>query len=638
MSGILGFWHRTGKPVDMVEFARCSATLARRGLDGEHRWAGAGAAMACHLLRVTPESLNERQPFESGGAVIAFDGRLDNRDELCSTLADQHVSAATPDPELVLAAYRRWGRNLAEHLNGDFSFAIVDSKANELLLVRDPVGSRPLYYAPVRDGVVFGSEIKALLAHPEVPTRLHEPGLAVFVIKGCTYDRNGETPFAGVFTVLPAAAVLFAGNGHETWRYWDFDCSQKPAVRSLAEAAEGFRHYFQQAVRRRIRTSYPVALWVSGGLDSSSVFCVAEQLRRKEPGLTPEFIVQSWGLCDGSMADEREYLRAIEEQYGVKAIWEDLDFGHFMPHCAEANLRCEYPALVLSWELLERVFQAAHARGVRVLLTGEWGDDLLCDRTYFVEMFKRLAWRGLRRHIRGAQNWNAEANPQAFIHLFINDLKAAFLPASVRRLARAIRGTGERGMYLPDFCRMAEEAFAGYVPPRKPYNMHTARLYQSVRTPLGALEWYDKMTAHHGIETTFPFLDRDLVQHLMSVPGEIMNAEGVPRAMLRDGLAGILPDKVRQRNWKGDSLYVYRSAFTADFDQVHRMLSDPKVLLKQFVEPERLAEAQAVRAPVDDAVRVRLQQLLRLESWLQTFFGCASKAAVGSIAGVGGCA
>jgi asparagine synthase (glutamine-hydrolysing) len=635
MSGILGWWNTTGKPFDVDVFARCSAILARRGLDGEGRWTGDSAALACHLLRVIPESVNERQPLERGGAVIVFDGRLDNREELLSLLGDEKLPTAPPDPELVLAAYRCWGRDLAQHLNGDFSFAIFDSTRRELLLVRDPVGIRPLYFAHLRDGIVFASEIKALLAHPEIPTRLHEPALAVYLIKGCAYDKNCETPFAGVFTVRPGFTVSFTDRGQEASRYWDFDCSHKPSVRSLPEAAEGFRHYFQQAVRRRIRSSYPVAMWVSGGLDSSSVFCVAEQLRRAQPDLTPEILIQSSGLRDGSMADESEYLSAIEEQYGVKALWEDLDFGRFTPHCAEANLRSEYPSLIPSWELLERELATAHGRGARVLLTGEWGDDLLCDRTYFVEMFQRLAWRELWRHIRGAQAWNAEANPNAFVHLFINDLKRIYLPEPVRRVARAVRGTGERSTYLPRVCRMAEEAFADYVPPRKAYSAHTARLYESVRAPLGSLEWYNKMTADHSIDSAFPFLDRDLVQYLMSVPGEIMNADGIPRAMLRESMAGILPDKIRWRNCKGDPLHVYRATFAAEFDQVHRILSNPHALLKQFIDPRELTALLASREAADDSIRVRFQQLLRIESWLQTFFGCASKAAVGTIAGVG---
>ena len=296
MSGIVGMWNLDGKPVEPELLARMSATLAHRGLDGEAMWIEGPVGLACQLFRVTPESEKETQPLvDSRGIVLVFDGRLDNREELLASLKDSYqVSSSSPDPAFVLAAYEAFGDRLPERLAGDFSLGLFDPNRQQLLLARDAIGIRPLYYCRTRDAILFASEIKALLAHPEVSTRPNDNVLAQYFI-GRQQETRGMTFFEGVWSLLPAHTVVCTPQGFVTRRYWDFDASKPIRLGSFAEYADAFREHFERAVRRRLRTMYPVAVSLSGGLDSSSVFCLAETIGRESQGYYPPILgVSCW--------------------------------------------------------------------------------------------------------------------------------------------------------------------------------------------------------------------------------------------------------------------------------------------------------------------------------------------------------
>ncbi|CAN5867962.1 hypothetical protein BH23GEM5_BH23GEM5_15670 [soil metagenome] len=197
MSGIAGIWNQNAAPVDPAILGRMSATLAHRGPDGEGLWVEGAVGLSCRLNRVTPESAGETQPLlHSSGAVLVFDGRLDNRDEVVAACRDSSpVGRDSPDPALVLAAYHQWGDAFPEHLTGDFALALWDPRRHRLLLVRDAIGVRPLYYCRVGATFLFASEIKALLAHPDFVARPDEDHLAELLLGAYPQDDRGLTFF-----------------------------------------------------------------------------------------------------------------------------------------------------------------------------------------------------------------------------------------------------------------------------------------------------------------------------------------------------------------------------------------------------------------------------------------------------------
>src|SRR6266849_6700258 len=268
MSGIVGMWNLDGRPVEHAVLTALSAPMAHRGPDGEGRWVQGPVGLACQLFRVTPESATETQPLVgSSGAVLVFDGRLDNREDLLASLkTSQGVRPDSPDPALVLGAYEAFGDRFPERLNGDFALGLFDHRRRQLLLARDAMGVRPLYYCRTRETFLFASEIKALLAHPLVSRRPDDDQLAEFLLGGPARDNQGFTFFRGVSSVLPGYFVIATPQEFAARRYWDFDATRRTRLGSFQEYAAGFRYHFEQAVRRRLRSAHAVALGVSGGL------------------------------------------------------------------------------------------------------------------------------------------------------------------------------------------------------------------------------------------------------------------------------------------------------------------------------------------------------------------------------------
>src|SRR5205823_5301862 len=222
------------------------------------------AGLACHLARITPESAGEIQPVaDATGAMLAFDGRLDNRDELLIALErDSTVSPESPDSVLVLAAYRAFGDDAPARLNGDFAFGLFDPLRKQLLLARDALGVRPLYYYASRDLFLFASEIKTLLSHPRVETRPNDDVLAGFLFsRFAGEDAQSTTFFQNIASVLPARRVIVGGPGAiRTQRYWNFDLAREVRYAHFDDYAGAFRQHFELAVRRRLRSAAPVAV------------------------------------------------------------------------------------------------------------------------------------------------------------------------------------------------------------------------------------------------------------------------------------------------------------------------------------------------------------------------------------------
>ncbi len=312
MSGILGYWNLDDRPIDPAIVSRMSSALRHRGPDGEgRRTAGAVAFVQQHLW-ITPEEVDESLPMVSAeGVWLVLDGRIDSRDEIIDALG---LPRDTSDARCVLAAYAKWGDAFAEKLNGDFALALYDPAARRIILARDALGIRPLYYFRSDRLFAFASEIKALLAHPDIPTAPSMEGVADFMMIGARpIDRQEVTCFEDVYSLVPAHLLIATPERIVTRRYWDFDGGLSIRLSSRDEYAEAFSERFVTAVRRRARSHAGVAVSISGGFDSSSILCQALTLNR-DRALCPAITGISYLGTERTEADERRYLTLIERR------------------------------------------------------------------------------------------------------------------------------------------------------------------------------------------------------------------------------------------------------------------------------------------------------------------------------------
>ncbi len=642
MSGLAGIWNLDGRPVERQLLAKMNARLAHRGGDGEGLWVEGATGLACQLRRVTPESLREQQPLvDAAGRVLVFDGRLDCREELHAALpAGVPVAADAPDPELLLAAYDALGERLWERLDGDFALALYDAGQHELFLVRDRLGVRPLYYYQAGALFLFASEIKPLLAHPEVRTRPNDLDLADFLLADSPLHHNGVTFFNGIRHVPPAHLLRITPQQTALRRYWDFPVERRIRFRQRSEYAEALRHYLERAVRRRLRSAYPVAVSVSGGLDSSSVFCLAERLRTA--GAVPQVPLHGFTFDTpaGTVADEMMYVEAIEREYGVRIERVPVCRGMLdgdaqtMKAVHELVTVTEMPFLDEQLATSQRLYAAIRATGARTLLTGHWGDQVLFAQAYLVELVRRLRWLTVHAHLREYSRWLTDTDPRALRQRFLMDLVKYHTPARALPLLRLVRrkllGRTRDCAWYADWFR--ELATRGVY--RNPHDgkrfasLHARSLYEDARARyyVLSLEWNDKVGAAEGVQMAFPFLDSELLSFLMAIPGEVLTARGVPKALLREAMRGILPEEIRERTWKADFTVIIREGMQQDLPILLRHLRSDRLLRSLgYVDEARLeAMLGALKANglrPGDPEGAQLCNLIGLSIWLHQFFG-----------------
>lgn len=638
MSGILGVWNLDGRPVEPGRLAQMSATLSHRGPDGEGQWLDGPVGLACQLMRVTPESRHETQPLvHPGGTVIVFDGRLDNREELLDLLkAYPWIEVASPDPVLILAAYEAWGDRFPERLNGDFALALFDPRRKQLLLARDAVGLRTLYYYRTGDLFLFASEIKAIVAHPRVVRRPNDDIVAEFLTHNCFYNNNpGETFFKDIYAIAPGQLALVKPHSFTTRQFWDFDPSRILRLNSFQDYAEAFRHLFAQAVGRRLRSAYPVAVLLSGGLDSSSIFCQAERLRQGSPDHNPAILGISYAASDGSPADEQTFLRDIERLYGSEIVRIPMGLLGFSENPQKEVWQVEGP--LLEWNIVHQAHRRAHGLGARVLITGFWGDEVLSDMAYLTDLFRKLAWAEIKAHLQEVKRWMTDVDPTIFKKQFVKDLIKHHLPEKVGQWLKTLRArfySGRMGARVPSWYTQGLRKRALARLSRQTLrdgrfaSVHAKMLYREIKFfyNLIYLEWYNKLAAANGLDLAFPFMDRDLMAFLIQTPGEKAAYRGVPKAILREAVRGVLPETIRLRRWKGDVMVQFEAGMDKDLPGLlHQVLSQRLGARFGYLKDNGLAEELTrgkERLPGNFFHGSRnFYYLWGMELWLQTFFG-----------------
>jgi len=332
MSGIAGVYCLDGRSVDRVVLERMAASLAHRGPDGRGIWTQ-GSVGFCHLmLWTTPESLHEQLPLahQPGSLALTADARIDNRDELIARLGIQPRERQITDSELILGAYDKWGERCPEKLLGDFTFTIWDGRKQEIFCARDHFGVKPFYYYYSDSLFAFASEIKALLCLEEIPRRLNETRVADYL--GRTAIDPAHTFYQGIEALLDAHSMAVGHAGRAVRRYWALDPSRELRLASDAAYAEAFREHFTQAVHSRLRSPFAVGALLSGGLDSSSIVCVARDLLGDHAG--QRFHTFSAVFDYLTQCDERLFINAVVAMGGLEPHyvigdqlnpWADID-------------------------------------------------------------------------------------------------------------------------------------------------------------------------------------------------------------------------------------------------------------------------------------------------------------------------
>ena len=638
MSGLFGCWHSDGRRIDGETFRRCLGRLSPANAPEVQSWIHGSIGLGSKGAAAAGAGGSDRSRARHAPRPCVLDGRIDNRDELIRRLADDpRVAVDCDDRDLLLAAYDRFGHAFVEHVHGDFALALFDPRQNRLVLARDRLGLRPLCYTRTGDAFVFGTEAKALLAYPGVIAAPDEVMLADSVLSFRALDSQTRTFFDGIRSLPPAHVLLATPEGTTVRRYFEFD-TQPTRLRSFDEYAGTFHQLFEASVRRRLRCARPVAISVSGGLDSAYIFCVAQRAVAEGTASCPAVLGFNYAGTAGTPSEEEEFVRALELACGTEITRIPQRPG-FMECAADQVWQSESPIVeglaCQGQAVLRRVREAGAGRFV----TGHWGDQMLSDSDYILDLLRSGRWRSLHRHARA---WRIGV--RAVAARFARDVASRHLPASIATLARrARRRRGDPGLaawFTPRFRRLLRQRAASGGPGRVGRSSHARAIHQQSRLGyhVQCMEWNSRIGARHGLDVAFPYLDCDLIQFLMTIPGEIQSHDGVPRGLMRRAMRGLVPDRIIDRRSKGEFTSLMNQGIEGDFGAICDVLGPSAMSVRLgyvdgAVLRRRLREWRpAVRNAGDAVLTNRIVHLCGFEMLLRQFFSNSEAMMPGSAA------
>ncbi len=623
MCGITGIFNLNGEPVSPVVLRRMTDAMAHRGPDGEGFYIDSFLGLGHRRLAVIDLSSGGHQPMMSkdGQYILSYNGEVYNFQELRLELeARGHRFRSRTDSEVVLYAYAEWGEKALERFNGMFAFAIWDRGKQELFLARDRYGVKPLYYTLQGHTFVFGSEVKAILAHPSYRTEVDKEALLeYFTFQNFFTDK---TLFAGV-KLLPAGCHMRVSLGAQlhggVQRYWDYDFVEPKHPKDEREYLEELDRLFRQAVNRQLVSDVDVGAYLSGGMDSGSITAVAAAQLPYLKTFTCGFDLHSasgleLGFDEREKAESMSYLFKTEH---YEMVLKAGDMERILPrltwHLEEPRVGQSYPN-----------FYVAQLAGkfVKVVLSGAGGDEL----------FAGYPWRYYRAVVNDNFEDYVDKYYQYWQRLIPNEaIKLVFKP-----IWKDVKHVWTRDIFRDVFTKHASTF-------TRPEDYINHSLYFEAKTFLhGLLVVEDKLSMASGLETRLPFLDNDLVDFAMRVPiglklgslSQVMRLnENEPgnksgkyfqktkdgKLLLRKAMRRYVAEDVTNREKQGFSAPDASWFKGESIEYIRHMLFDGGAAIYEFLDRD------AVHALVSEHLnglrnrRLLIWSLLSFEKWCQRF-------------------
>ena len=624
MCGITGVVRFDGRPVDRDRLGRMVDALAHRGPDARGaQLLGEGSlhvGLGHARLRVVDLSEAAGQPMASddGRVWVAFNGEIYNFRELRASLEARGQRFRTAsDTEVLLRLYEADGERCVQALDGMFAFAIWDGRQRRLLLARDRLGKKPLFYCASPQMVAFASEIKALLRHPDIAPQVNTGALPSLFLYG--YVPTPQTCYAGILKLPPGHLLRAGDDGHvEIEEYWDVPLADAPRrTAGEAEAAADIRELVTAAVRRRLIADVPLGAFLSGGIDSTIVVGIMSRLLQ-EPVRT-----FSIGFSGDARFDERAYARlaarrfqTVHTEFMVEPSSVDLIERLVWHHDGPFADSSAIPTYLLS--RLTR-------QHVTVALNGDGGDELFAGYLRFyaavaAEAAPRWARRMGGRLLGGLPDWGGHRSALARLRKFAGSVALPF----------AERFTRWVSVFYEDVPRLLPDAWHGAparpLGPLEPSLQRcrgrsplTQLLYLNLKTYLldDLLVKMDRCSMAHGLEARSPFLDLALLEYAFSLPDAMKLRWGRTKVVLRRAFADLVPEPILRRGKMGFGVPL-RAWFTTDLrDYLREVLLAPEARLRGYVEQSYVrALCEAHLAGRADHSH-RLWTLLTFEVWLR---------------------
>jgi asparagine synthase (glutamine-hydrolysing) len=574
-----------------------------------------------------------RQPMsnEDGSLWIVFNGEIYNHLELRSVLQQSgHHYSTNSDTETILHLYEEYGEDCVHHLRGMFAFAIWDETRKRLFCARDRLGIKPFYYAIVDDQFVFASEIKALIELPGLKPQLNRKALPEFLALG--YLSAGETMFQGVHKLLPGHHLLIdwarGDSRPRLKRYWDLDITTHQGMLQEADYVAKFEELFVESVRIHLRSDVPLGVFLSGGLDSSSIAAITASLC--------EGAVQTFSVgYEEDQYSELRYARQVAEHIGSEHHEVILGPEEFFASLAPLIWHEDEPLVWPSSVALFHVSRLASEK-VKVVLSGEGADEIMAGYPkYLITLWNLRGGPAYRKY-----------TPQFLQQMACKMLASDTLPDWLRRKLR------HSFLYYPDkFESIYFDNFYSVFPQQQqsqilskdlaeelwdanaytnsmrffpstgsPDNLLNRLHYLDIKTYLVELLMkQDQMSMAASIESRVPFLDHKLVEFLAQVPERYKIKRLSGKHLMRQAMARRLPDAILRRSKKGFPTPIRPWLQNQLFDRVSAILMDGRLAGRGLIRPGFVEQLLYAHRDGYSAATEGCWRLLNFELWCRIF-------------------
>lgn len=629
MCGIAGIFHlETAKPVDPARIRLMTDAMLHRGPDGNGCWTAPGVGLG-HLRLSIIDLEGSAQPMASADEadVLTFNGEIYNFQEVRAELEGLgHVFRTSGDTEVILAAWRQWGVNCLDRLNGMFAFAIFDQRQQRLFMARDRLGVKPLHYASLPDGsVIFASELKGLLAHPALRRAPDLHAVDDYLAFGYVPDHRC---FVSGVRKLPAGHYLMLERGKplpEPVRYWDVDYSRR-ARGSVGDLQAQLLHHMRQAVASRMVADVPLGAFLSGGVDSSTVVALmAERSRQAVKTCSIGF--------DVAALDESDYARRIAERFATDHRTRTVSPDD-IAIIDQVAAQFDEPFADASMLPTFRVCQLAR-ESVTVALSGDGADEALAGYRRHVfhhgeERVRSLLPQGLRGPVFGALGALYPKADWAPRPLRAKSTLLSLARTGAEGYADAVGVTshGARQALYSDSQRAALGGYRGEdhmialmetAPARSGLD---AAQYADMKLwlPGDILTKVDRTSMAVSLEAREPLLDYRLIEFSASLPEAMRVRGGQGKWLMKRAMRGTLPDDILYRPKMGFVSPIAQWFRGPLAEQARRIASGSALARSGWFNTVRLTEiAEAHIAGRSDNARL-LWQLWMLDKAIDRIF------------------
>lgn len=584
MSAIGGVFNFNNKPVNPDQPARLWVGLSDRGPDGGDIEIDGPVGLCYRAFNTNRESRRESQPLVSRhGFVLVVDGRIDNREELVEALGDldKRQEGSITDVELVMAAFFKWGNAFAEHIVGEFALALWNPLDKSLILGRDHIGARTLYFHRNEERLIFSSELEPLLDVAGAALEVDDEYIAGYLV----YEPEpGLTPYKHFHSVKPFHLVSVTHDGSlREWPYWSLKQNKEIRYQRDEDYEADFLAHFKAAVGSPLRSDLPVCADLSGGLDSTAIVCVADELIAGRNVVTTQLETVSQ-VSDGSpSSDERKFIRYVEDYRGRSGYHIREDDYPLLSLLAVDNKARNLNPFLFSAAQHHAVHDVMRNFNSRVLLSGLGGDEITCSNADpSPELADLLVTGKLIQLDASIKSWSAYLR-KSYPHLLWRN---TFVPILPRRIGMKFKGALKLSEIIDNrFSRrmnLSERAFAVVDPFDCDLPSHRDQAIGFWTAIRGVASGFRRELSR--VDVSYPFLHRPFIEFMQAIPHTQRVRAGETRSLMRRALKGLLPEKIARRKSKGNPQEVIARAITREWRRFEPLFVDARIVARGYID------------------------------------------------------